>query len=86
MKNKKKIIIISILFVIVIWISFFCVDSARVINEKEPIFCINVNEKGDGEHYIGLGYSFYVYQHPLTEKKEYSESIFGIEIKNTFTN
>ena len=86
MKNKKKIIIISILLVIVIWLTFFCVDSARVINEKEPIFCINVNEKGDGEHYIGLGYSFYVYQHPITGKKEYSGYLFGIEINNNFTN
>ena len=86
MKNKKKIIIISILLVIIIWLTFFFVDSARVADEKEPLFCINVDEKGDGEHYVGLGYSFYVYQHPLTGKKEYSKSIFGIEISNNFTN
>ena len=86
MKNKKKIIIISILLVIVIWLTFFFVDSAKVADEKEPLFCIKVDEKDDGEHYVGLGYTFLVYQHPITGKKEYSGYLFGIEINNNFTN
>ena len=86
MKNKKKIIIISILLVIVIWLTFFFVDSARVADEKEPLFCIKVDEKDDGEHYVGLGYTFLEYQHPIPGKKEYSGYLFGIEINNNFTN
>ena len=58
---KKKIIITCIIAFVCLWVSFFVTDSIRCINDKEPIFCIEVARYNDGGSikYVGLFYNYY---------------------------
>ncbi|MDO5558943.1 MAG: hypothetical protein Q4F95_05035 [Oscillospiraceae bacterium] len=81
MKKIKKITVI-ILIVILLWLVMFIVDYLRVVSEKAPVFCVQTK---DG-CYTGAGYSYEMYPHIITGKKEYSLSFFGRIIKSNYTN
>lgn len=81
MKNKKKIIKCGI-FVVLLWCFIWGCDYMRVLDEKIPIFCMEVEKN----HYIGIGYSFETYEHPVTEKVEFAAYILGRMVDNDFTN
>ena len=68
-KRKARILVFILLFFIAAWFTFFIVDTKRVSDEKEPLFCIETSEN----HFTGLGYSFDIYPHPITGKSEYVE-------------
>ena len=59
MKNKKRIVIISILIITIM----FCTDFLCTKLEKKPIFCIKAGSYSDGgsTQYIGLGYQVIVF-------------------------
>lgn len=80
-KIVKRISLITVALVI-IWIGIGITDYVRVISEKKPLFCF---EASCGV-YLGLGYRFETYPHPITEKIEYAYYIFGIQVDNNFTN
>ncbi len=77
----KKFIIIFCC-VIILCVLLCIVDYVMVQNDNNPIFCIEVS---DG-HFIGLGYSFDIGNHPITGNQEYDFRIFGISIRCTITN
>lgn len=80
MKKVVKIVII----VIVLWIVIFAVDwFAVTAMERVPVFCIGNRE---GNHFVGLGYSYDCGVNSLSGKFEYCQYIFGIATKATFTN
>ncbi len=81
MKSKRKFIKCSI-YVVLFWCFMWGFDYMRVLGEKVPIFCIEM----DKNHYIGVGYSFETYTHPVTEKVEFAAYILGILVDNNFTN
>ena len=81
MKNKWKIIKCCI-FVVLFWCCIWGLDYMRVLGENEPIFCVEM----DKNHYVGVGYSFETYKHPVTEKVEFVAYILGIMVDNNFTN
>ncbi len=79
---KKKRFIITICIIVFLIILFYFTDSSRVYNEERPVFCIEVSE----DHFMGLGYSYFIYPHPITGKLEYVHKILGFEVKNNITN
>ena len=85
MKNKRgKMVLLAPIFLLIAWFCFFVVDYCSVVfNGKPPIFCV-----GDttDSHYVGIGYSYDVYPHPITGKVEYQLSVLGSSIESTFTN
>ena len=79
----RKKIIITILALAAIWICAFSADYVTVTKfEHEPLFCIETK----GHHYVGAGYSYDVYDHPVTGQSEYAFYIFGHMVKSTFTD
>ncbi len=79
---KKKRFIIAICIIVFLIILFYFTDSSRVNNEERPVFCIEVSE----DHFVGLGYSYFIYPHPITGKLEYVHKILGFEVENNITN
>ena len=79
---KKKRFIIAICIIVFLIILFYFTDSSRVNNEERPVFCIEVSEN----HFVGLGYSYFIYPHPITGKLEYVHKILGFEVENNITN
>lgn len=79
---KKKRFIIAICIIVFLIILFYFTDSSRVNNEERPVFCIEVSE----DHFVGLGYSYFIYPHPITRKLEYVHKILGVEVENNITN
>ena len=74
-----------ILIVAVLWLAVFCIDGCAVgIKGRAPIFCMETS-KGKG-HYVGLGYSYDAYEHPITNEWQYALYVFGKMVKCTFTN
>ena len=82
MKKKRFIIFICIISFLIILFTFYFIDSSRVNNEERPVFCIEVSE----DHFVGLGYSYFIYPHPITGKLEYVHKILGFEVENNITN
>ena len=56
MKKAIKILIIVIAFILVLGITFCCIDSNRIKKGEEPIFCYNLSG-GSSILYFGLGYT-----------------------------
>lgn len=82
---KKKVIFIVIGIIVLVWVGAFVTDNLMVRSfERKPIFCIAMDESKS--HFVGAGYSFDAYPHPITGKFEYQMSILGISTKSTFTN
>ena len=80
--GKVKLVICSVVAVILIYFSLGMTDFLLVINEGKPLFCVK-----DGEsNYNGLGYSYIIYDHPITGKSEYAFYILGNLVQSTFTN
>jgi len=79
---KKKRFIIAICIIVILIILFYFIDSSKVNNEERPVFCIEVSE----DHFVGLGYSYFIYPHPITGKLEYVHKILGFEVENNITN
>ncbi|MBO4780790.1 MAG: hypothetical protein J5522_00200 [Lachnospiraceae bacterium] len=79
---KKKRFIIAICIIVFLIILFYFTDLSRVNNEERPVFCIEVSEN----HFVGLGYSYFIYPHPITGKLEYVHKILGFEVENNITN
>ena len=79
---KKKHFIIAICIIVFLIILFYFTDLSRVNNEERPVFCIEVSEN----HFVGLGYSYFIYPHPITGKLEYVHKILGFEVENNITN
>lgn len=94
MKNKKKIIIIPIIIIVVlaIWLKIAYTDYCQVgINWTKPNFCIVTNGADDGGSgkYVGLGYSFNIDGRLDTDKgyqvDSYTFKVLGITIKEDTT-
>ena len=80
--SKIKMAIFSVVAVILIYFSVCITDFLLVTNGNNPLFCIN-----DGDNnYNGLGYSYVIYDHPITGKSEYAFYILGNLVQSTFTN
>lgn len=80
--GKVKVVICSVIAVILIYFSICITDFLLVANGNMPLFCIN-----DGDNkYNGFGYSYIIYQHPITEKSEYAFYVIGNLVQSTFTN
>lgn len=56
MKKWIKILIIALAAILVLGITFCCIDSSRVIKGEKPIFCYDLSG-GSNIFYIGLGYT-----------------------------
>lgn len=80
--SKVKVVICLVVAVILIYFSVCITDYLLVTNGGKPLFCIKDAENG----YIGPGYSYIVYSHPITGKNEYAFYIIGHLVQSTFTN
>ena len=80
--SKLKIIIISVAIVIFLYLSVCTTDFLLVTNGGKPLFCIKDAEN----NYNGLGYSYVIYDHPITGKSEYAIYVLGNSVYNNFTN
>ena len=56
MKKVIKILIIAIAVILILGITFCCIDSSRIRKGEEPIFSYNLSG-GSGILYFGLGYT-----------------------------
>lgn len=56
MKKGIKILIIVIVAILVLGITFCCVDSSRISKGEKPIFCYDLSG-GSIIFYMGLGYT-----------------------------
>ena len=56
MEKGMKILIIVIAAILVLGITFCCIDSSRISKGEEPIFCYNLSG-GSNILYFGLGYT-----------------------------
>lgn len=56
MKKWIKILIIEIVVILVLAITFCCIDSSKIKKGEKPIFCYNLSG-GSGILYFGLGYT-----------------------------
>ena len=72
-------IIFAIAFV---WVTAFIADNACVMSSKPPIFCART----ENNHYVGAGYSFDIYPHPITGEIQQAGYLFRITMYSTFTN
>lgn len=68
--------------VLFIWVGVFIADNACVMTNKPPIFCVQTEEG----HYVGAGYSFDIYRHPISGEIEQASYLFGFTLYDTFTN
>ncbi|MBQ2797778.1 MAG: hypothetical protein IJF09_00150 [Ruminiclostridium sp.] len=80
--SKKKVVICSVIAVILIYFSICITDFLLVANGNKPLFCI----KDGDNNYNGFGYSYIIYQHPITGKNEYAFYVIGNLVRSTFTN
>lgn len=85
MLKKIRQIVSIILVMLFFWITAGMVDLSRVNHQKVPIFCIETKNP-EFCHYSGLGYSFDTVRHPVSGNIQYAFYLFGIELKNNFTN
>lgn len=85
MKRTKKVLII-IFAVLALWGCLLGFDWYRVTvsDAHTPVFSIRFNP--EKHHYTGLGYSFDVYDHPVTGYSEYAFYLFGNLVTSTFTD
>ena len=58
MKKGIKILIIVIAAILVLGITFCCIDNNRIKKGKRPIFCYDASG-GSVIYYIGLGYTIH---------------------------
>ena len=72
-------IVFAIAFV---WVAVFIADNACVMSSKPPIFCAET----ENYHYVGAGYSFDIYPHPITGEIQQAGYLFRITMYSTFTN
>ena len=68
--------------VLFIWVAVFIADNVCVMTNKPPIFCAQT----EAGHYVGAGYSFDIYRHPITGETEQASCLFGFTLYDTFTN
>lgn len=81
-KHKALLVIIIIA---ALWLAAFCIDGYAVgVKGRAPVFCVETS-KGKG-HYVGLGYSYDAYGHPITNEYQYALYVLGKKVKCTFTN
>ena len=89
--GKKKSIIISIVFLLVLWIAMGLIDYFRVSNFERPFFCLldveNSYDDGGSGKYNGLGYSFDIMGNFMPEDEypgviRYTYYVFGSEISS----
>ena len=79
----KKKIIYGILAVVLVWGIVFAADFVTVSGlERRPVFCVQTK----GSHYVGLGYAYDAYPHPINGRWEYALTVFGDMVICTFTN
>lgn len=72
--NTKKIIEISILIVIILWVIFFIINYFRCTNDEAPILTIHsqgVCDDGTLDIYTGIGYQYRVYNSSSLTKSEF---------------
>lgn len=81
MKKRTKAFIAAFL-VSYIWLMMFLVDSSRILNDKNPIFCI----KTEAGEYHGIGYNMLVVDHPVTGEREHYISALGLYEDCNMTN
>ncbi|MBS7370249.1 MAG: hypothetical protein KIG62_08960 [Oscillospiraceae bacterium] len=72
-------IISAVLF---IWVAVFIADNVCVMTNNPPIFCVQT----EAGHYVGAGYSFDIYRHPISGETEQASYLFGFTLYDTFTN
>ncbi len=80
--SKIKIIIVLVIAVAFIYLWVCVTDFLFTVSGGKPFFCIRDKEN----NYYGLGYSYFVYDHPITGKSEYAFYIMGNLVHSTFTN
>ncbi len=80
--SKRRKVVWAIILLLFIWLGMWVVDDMRIYDEKRPIFCIETTEG----HFVGLGYSFDTYKHPITGKLEYTSYFFGALRDSNVTN
>ena len=71
---KKKIIELSILIIILIWVVLFLIDYVRYSSSKPPLLSIKVvHEYTDGKttEYLGLGYTYRGYGRVTVSREEF---------------
>ena len=71
---KKKIIELSILLIILIWVVLFLIDYVRYSSSKPPLLSIKVvHEYTDGKttEYLGLGYTYRLYERVSVSREEF---------------
>jgi len=87
MKNKKILIILSIVFILLIAVGLVTsyMDSARVRNGVEPKFTIKITTDGGNKiTYWGLGYK--VVRYPAVSPKEPYKNSLGVKYGSWFMN
>ena len=72
-----------------LWLIVGTTDYFRVHNFEKPLFCVGTRLSDDGGsgHYVGIGYSFDIDGHFMSEDEflgvtKYSYQIFGIHVKS----
>ncbi|MBD5543403.1 MAG: hypothetical protein HDR01_03940 [Lachnospiraceae bacterium] len=85
MGKKSKMIVCFLLFLLFLWMAAGAVDLSRVNRQKSPVFSMET-ENQQYCHYSGLGYSFDIVQNPFSGTVQYAFYLFGMEVKNNFTN
>ncbi len=80
--SKTKVVICSVVAVVLIYFSVCITDFLLVTNGSNPFFCI----KDGDNNYNGLGYSYIIYNHPITGKTEYAFYVLGNLVHCNFTN
>ena len=80
--SKVKIIVISVVTVVFIYLVVCVTDFLLVISGGKPVFCVRDTE----ENYYGLGYSYVTHFHSITGESEYAVYILGNPVYSTFTN
>lgn len=80
--SRLKIIFKVIFAAVFLWIAVFVVDNACVISSNLPVFSVQT----EAGHYVGLGYSFDIYSHPISGQTEQASYLFGFALYDTFTN
>ena len=80
--SKHKFINV-IVCIVSVWLIMMCVDLFNVdALGNDPICVIETST----DHYVGLGYSFDVIEHPVSGKLEYAFYLFGQPVKSNITN
>ncbi len=63
MNKKLKIILTCVILILLILVFFLIVDYNRIINNKNPLFCVKtvMHEDKEVKEYFGLGYKIIVF-------------------------